>query len=212
MISITPTQLMRAAPGCRSPFVVADALNSAMRRFGIAESRDSVCAFLAQIAVESDQFNATRENLNYSAEGLMRTWPTRFPTIEIANAYARQPEKIANFVYANRLGNGPVESGDGWRYRGVGWIQCTGSVNINRALLELGLPAKQPELLESPVNAAASAGAYWARKPQLGTLALDLPNDNDVADFFSITRLVNGGTIGIKARLEFWARFKEIIL
>lgn len=211
MIQVSYAQIGAACPACRAPAVVSEALNESMERFGIAADRDFVCAFLAQLAVESNQFNAVRENLNYSAAGLMRTWPTRFRTLAFAEQYHRQPEKIANYVYANRLGNGPVESGDGWRYRGVGWIQCTGRTNIERALAELGLPPGDPKPLESPRFAALSAGAYWSRKPQLNLLADDLPNDDDVADFFSITRLVNGGTIGLAERREFWERFKAVI-
>lgn len=211
MIHVDYAQVAAIAPACRAPAVTAACLNEAMDRYGISADIDYVRAFIAQLAVESNQFNVTRENLNYSAEGLVKTWPTRFPTIEFATQYARQPEKIANYVYANRLGNGPPESGDGWKNRGVGWIQCTGATNINRALAELRLPAGDPTPLETPRWAALSAGAYWARKPQLNALADDLPHDDDVADFFSITRLVNGGTIGIKDRLMFWGRTKEVI-
>lgn len=211
MIVLTRAQFLAVAPACRAPDVVLPALNTAMRTYGIATDRDYVCAFLAQIATESNQFNATRENLNYGAIGLMSTWPTRFPTLDIAKFYERQPVKIANYVYANRLGNGDEASGDGWRNRGVGWIQCTGRTNIERALAELGLPPGDPTPLESPQYAAASAGAYWARRPQLAALAEDLPDDDDVADFFAVTRLINGGTIGIGHRREFWERAKAAI-
>lgn len=211
MIQITRTQLSAIAPACKYPDATVAALNDAMRTYSIATDRDFVCAFLAQLTCESNQFNATRENLNYSAEGLMKTWPARFPHLSVALSYAHQPEKIANFVYANRLGNGPPESGDGWRNRGVGWIQCTGATNVERALAELSLPPGDPTPLEAPRYAAASAAAFWARKPQLAALADDLPNDDDDADFFSITRLVNGGTIGLQQRRLFWERAKLAI-
>lgn len=211
MIQITEAQLVAIAPGCRHPARVVAALNPAMAKYAVSKDRDFVCAFLAQLCVESNQFNATRENMNYSAEGLMKTWPKRFPTLEFAQQYARRPEKIANYVYANRLGNGPPESGDGWKYRGIGWIQCTGADNIRRALDELGLPLAKLHVLETPEGAAESAAAYWARKPQLNALADDLPEDDDVADFFSITRLVNGGIIGIKERRIYWDRAKGVI-
>lgn len=211
MISITFTQLAKILPGCRNPMMWAPLLNSAMARFGIAADRDFVCAFIAQVAVESAQLNTLIENLNYSAEGLMKTWPKRFPTLEFAQKYHRRPLDIANYVYANRLGNGDVASGDGWEYRGRGLIQTTGKDNTLRALAELGLPADQHTKLETPEYAALSAGAYWARKPQLSALADDLPTDNDVADFFSITRLVNGGLIGITERREFWERAKAVL-
>lgn len=212
MIRVTYAQLAAIAPNCRFPQTTADALNEAMERWGIAADVDYVRAFIAQLAVESGEFNRTVENLNYSAEGLMKTWPSRFPTLAFAQQYARQPEKIANFVYANRLGNGPPESGDGWKNRGVGWIQCTGATNINRVLRELGLPEGDPTPLQLPKWAAQSAGAYWARKPQLNALADDLPHDDDAADFFSISRLVNGGTIGLAERRAFWAKAKQVIV
>ena len=213
MIQITKEQLLAITPACKNPGVVVGALNSVLRAYGaLSSDRDHVCAFIAQLAVESNQFNATRENMNYSAEGLMKTWPKRFPTLELAQRYARRPEAIANYVYANRLGNRDAASGDGWRNRGAGWIQCTGATNIRQALEDIGLsPDSDPTVLESPVHSAMSAGAYWNRKPQLNALADDLPDDDDAADFFSITRLINGGSIGIQERRLFWERAKLAI-
>jgi putative chitinase len=210
MIELNQTQLATIMPNCRRPVEWTRHLNVAMQKYGIAEDRDFVCAFLAQIAVESAELNTLIENLNYSAAGLLLTWPNRF-TPELANKLARRPMDIANHVYANRLGNGPPESGDGWEYRGRGLIQVTGKANTLKALAELGLSADQHTKLELPEYAAQSAGAYWARKPQLSALADDLPTDNDVADFFSITRLVNGGTVGIVERRKFWERAKAVL-
>ena len=89
--------------------------------------------FLAQCAHESAGFTRFHENLNYSAQGLMRTWPSRFPNLEAAAPYARNAEKTANHVYSNRLGNGNEASGDGWRYNGRGCIQLTGRENYRKA-------------------------------------------------------------------------------
>ena len=97
----------------------------AMAEFGIT-TRLREAAFLSQIAHESQGLMRLEENLNYSAQRLRAVFPKRFPTDAIANAFARQPEKIANSIYANRIGNGPPESGDGFRYRGRGFIQITG--------------------------------------------------------------------------------------
>jgi putative chitinase len=198
-------------PSCRDVDVKVHALNDAMTKWGVAKHVDFVAAFLAQLAVESQELNVYVENLNYGAVGLMTTWPKRFPTLDFAKTYERQPQKIANYVYAGRLGNGDVASGDGWRYRGHGWIQCTGRTNIDRALRELNLPPDDPTPLLRPAGAAHSAAAYWARKPQLSALAQDLPGDDDVADFFSITRLINGGTIGVKQRFAYWETLKRVL-
>lgn len=210
MVSVNVTQLRAIAPSCRYPDLTATCLNEAMQRFGIAADVDFVRAFIAQLAVESGQFNRTVENLNYDAAGLLRTWPKRFTPVTAAE-YARKPVQIANKVYADRLGNGNELSGDGWKYRGRGWIQVTGKDNTLRVLAEIGLPLTDYAQLEAPRFAALSAGAFWARKPQLNLLADDLPNDDDVADFFAISRMVNGGTIGIEERKMFWQRAKDVI-
>lgn len=210
MIELNQTQLARIMPNCRDVADWTRHLNTAMQHYGIAADRDFVCAFLAQIAVESAELNTLVENLNYSAEGLLKTWPKRF-TPELASMLARRPVDIANYVYANRLGNGPPESGDGWEYRGRGLIQVTGKTNTLRALAEIGLPVGQHSKLQLPQYAALSAGAYWARKPQLNALADDLPADDDVADFFSITRLINGGLIGIERRRAYWEKAKAVL-
>ncbi len=209
-LAVNAVQIKAIAPACRYPELVSVCLNESMQKYGIATDVDFVRAFIAQIAVESGQFNHTVENLNYDVDGLVHTWPARFTPI-LAAAYSRRPVEIANFVYANRLGNGDEKSGDGWRYRGRSWLQVTGKTNQERVLAELGLGPDQYAQLESPKYAALAAGAFWARKPQLNVLADDLPADNDVADFFSITRLVNGALIGIRERLEFWERAKMVI-
>ncbi|ABL00588.1 chitinase-like protein [Pelobacter propionicus DSM 2379] len=107
------------------------ALNSAMERFQINDT-PRMTAFLAQVGHESGQLTRLTENLNYSAKRLMQVWPRRFPSLERARAYEKNPQKLANLVYAGRLGNGGEGSGDGWRFRGRGLIQLTGSITSNR--------------------------------------------------------------------------------
>ncbi|HGM7691314.1 TPA: glycoside hydrolase family 19 protein, partial [Pseudomonas aeruginosa] len=140
------------------------------------------------------------ENLNYSAELLLRTWPKRFTPAE-AKQYARQPERIANRVYANRMGNGSPDTGDGYRYRGRGLIMITGHDNYAEAARALALPlVAQPELLEQRTWAAIAAGWFWQSRGL-----------NDLADqgrFEKITLRINGSFTGAEdrnARLE-WAR------
>ncbi|MCK8688225.1 glycoside hydrolase family 19 protein, partial [Pseudomonas umsongensis] len=122
---ITQQQLLQILPSAGPVAgVFVSALNEAMARFKIT-GRLRVAAFLAQVGHESGHLRALVENLNYSAEGLVRTWPKRF-TVLTATGAARKPEQIANIVYASRLGNGPAVTGDGWKYRGRGLIQVTG--------------------------------------------------------------------------------------
>ena len=151
-------------------------------------------AFLGQCMHESNNFKTLTENLNYSARGLMATWPRRFPTEEIANQYHRQPEKIANRVYGGRMGNGPEESGEGWLYRGRGLKQLTGKENYERCGSGLGVDlVSNPDWLLDPKYAALSAGWFWNRK-QLNDLA-------DSGDYKEMTRRINGGLIGYEDRV-----------
>lgn len=201
--------LERVFPACTAPGEWALPLKTAMDQYSISADKDFIAAFLAQVGTESGELNHLVENLNYSAEALMRVWPKRFPTIETAQRYARQPVLIANYVYANRLGNGDEASGDGWRYRGRGLIQVTGKTNQQTALAGIGY--SYPETLESKPGAALSAAWFWHKNPAFNKLADDLPNDDDAADFFSITRLVNGGTIGLAQRKVYWERLKAAL-
>lgn len=155
-------------------------------------TRLRVCAFLAQIGHESGGLQAVVENLNYSAEGLLKTWPTRF-TAATAAACARNPEKIANIVYANRMGN--TAPGDGWKYRGRGPIQITGKNNYLACGKALGLDlVANPEKLEQPEYAARSAAWFWESNG-LNALA-------DADRFTDITRKINGGTNGLEDRKQ----------
>ncbi|WP_070108461.1 glycoside hydrolase family 19 protein [Burkholderia plantarii] len=160
-------------------------------------------AFLATIGVESARLTAVAENLNYSAEGLIATFPKYFTEAE-AQQYARQPPAIANHVYAGRYGNGDEASGDGWRYRGRGLIQITFRDNYQLCAVALGLSlVQQPDLLLMPTNAAASAAWWWATHG-LNTLA-------DASQFQQITRVVNGGLNGYSQRLYLYGAAKKAL-
>ena len=185
---ITQQQLLQILPNAGPVAgVFVSALNDAMARFKI-EGRLRVAAFLAQVGHESGQLRTLVENLNYSAEGLIKTWPKRFNLLT-ATTVARKPEQIANIVYASRMGNGPAVTGDGWRYRGRGLIQVTGWVNYHAcgSALSLDLLSK-PELLEQPVYAALSA-AWWWSKHGLNELA-------DAGRFQDISSIINTGKPG----------------
>ena len=139
------------------------------------------------------------------------TWPKRFPTIEKAVEYERNPEKIANFVYAKRLGNGDAATGDGWRFRGRGVLQITGRENYRStgSNIDLDLEAA-PELLEQPLAAALSAAHFWKSRG-LNALADDRNDDNDDEDFVAITVLINGGKTGLAERRAYWDRAKTVL-
>lgn len=151
-------------------------------------------AFIGQCAHESANFKVLEENLNYSAEALMRVWPGRFPTREIADQYARNPEKIANKVYAGRMGNGNEESGEGWLYHGRGLIQLTGKDNYMLASDALQQDfIYSPDLVLAPRWAALTAGWYWNKR--------QLNKEADAKDFAGMTKKINGGTIGLDDRI-----------
>jgi putative chitinase len=181
-----------------------------MARFDIT-GIGRMAAFLAQIAHESGQLTRLSENLNYSAKRLLQVWSGRFPTLEKALVYERNPEKLACFVYARRLGNGDEASGDGWRYRGRGLIQLTGRGNYRAAAQGIGLPLEeQPELLVQPGPAALSAAWFW-KSHGLNELADDRNDDNDTEDFRTITRRINGGIVGLKERIALWEKAKAVL-
>jgi len=131
-----------------------DAINETFDRFDISTPERQAC-FLGQCAHESGGFTALKENLNYSAEGLTKVWPKRFPSLDVAQPYHRNPEKIANKVYADRMGNGNEASGEGFKYRGRGLIQLTGKDNYRACGEALGV-----DLLEDPDLVSRSPWRY----------------------------------------------------
>lgn len=185
-MKITPSHLV-AIMRCHDATarLWADPLNNACERFQI-NTPLRIAAFLAQVGHESGRLSRVIENLNYSAEGLQKTWPSMFDA-NLAAEYARKPERIANAVYNARMGN--TAPGDGWKFRGRGLIQITGKSNYIAcgAALQLDL-LTHPELLERPQHAAMSAAWYWESR-FLNALA-------DVGDIQNIGSLINTGRRG----------------
>lgn len=179
-------------------------LNAAMETFEI-NTLLRTAAFVAQTAHESAQYNRLLESLYYSkATGLMATWPKRFPTEASALPCVRNEEKLGNFVYANRMGNGDSASGDGFRYRGRGVIQLTGRDGYKRAGDALGLDlVGNPELAQTPEVAFNVAGLYW-KSNGLNALA-------DVPDFKAITQRINNGQTGQAERVQFYETAKRVL-
>lgn len=170
-----------------------DAINETFDRFDISTPERQAC-FLGQCAHESGGFTALKENLNYSAEGLTKVWTKRFPSLDVAQPYHRNPEKIANKVYADRMGNGNEASGDGFKYRGRGLIQLTGKDNYRACGEALGVDlVEEPDLVSNPQYAALSAGWFWD-KNKLNQFA-------DANDMTGLTKRINGGTHGLDDRV-----------
>lgn len=171
-----------------------DALNGTFSRFNINTPLRQA-AFIGQCGHECGNFKILEENLNYRAETLMKLWPKRFPTLEVANQYARNPKKIANQVYASRMGNRDEASGDGYRFRGRGCIQLTGHANYFHAGKALGVDfVKEPDLVATPQYAALTAGWFWSTH-KCNELA-------DASDWVNLTKKINGGTIGLQDRIN----------
>lgn len=170
------------------------ALNQLMPDYEINTPK-RVAAFIAQCAHESGGFRFLRENLNYKAESLIKVFPKYFKDMATAQAYARQPQKIANRVYANRMGNGDEASGDGWRYCGRGLIQLTGKDNYSWFAASIETPVEQvSEYLETFEGAAQSACWFWETN--------NLNQWADKGDIVTMTKRINGGTIGLEDRIK----------
>ena len=163
-----------------------------------------VAAFLAQTAHESGNYRAIKENLNYRAETLMKVWPRYFPNIEIANQYAHKQEAIANRAYGGRMGNGPEASGDGYKFCGRGLIQLTGKDNYTRYAqsLEIGLD-EASEHLTTFEGCVQSAAWFWE--------ANNLNQWADAGDILTLTKKINGGTLGLADRQKHYSHAMHVL-
>lgn len=187
------------------PQIVMSELPSVIDKFSI-DNPLRLAHFLAQASHESGGFQVIRENLNYSKDGLINTFPTYFDR-DASILYERKPELIANIVYASRMGNGNKESGDGWSFRGRGYIQLTGRDNytsFNKVVDDDIL--SDPDLVAS-VHPLLSAGWFWNRS-SLNTIA-DLGSSIDVVT--RITKCINGGINGLQDRLKRFNEFYNIL-
>jgi putative chitinase len=179
-----------------------EALNKILPDYGI-DTPQRVAAFVAQAAHESGNFTALHENLNYRAVTLRKVFPKYFPTDEMAAQYAQKPEKIANRVYANRMGNGSEESGDGFRYCGRGLIQLTGQQNYQNFADSIETPIEQvPDFLQTFEGAVQSACWFWENN--------NLNQYADTDDILTMTKRINGGTIGLEDRKRHYEHAKHV--
>lgn len=168
-------------------------INTVGNYYDMCSNVKRLAAFVAQIAHESGGFNFIKENLNYSANGLKSTFPKYFQDDDTAQQYAKQPERIANKIYANRMGNGDESSGDGYMFCGRGLIQLTGRENYTKFAQATNLSlADTISYLETPNGATASAGWFWDTNK--------LNRYCDSGDFITLTKRINGGTNGLDSR------------
>ena len=203
-MQITAEHIKSIFPKYKYPDDLADALTESFDKYEI-NTVNRAAGFLAQCGHESAGFTVLKENLNYSAEGLNKTFKKYFPTIADATPYARNPEKIANKVYANRMGNGPESSGDGYKFRGRGAIQLTGHDNYTKFAESVGLDVDSAVAdLETLDGAIESACWFWK------TNGLNAICDAD--DIVKMTKRINGGDIGLDDRKKHYEHAKHVLV
>jgi putative chitinase len=179
-----------------------EALSSILPEYEI-DSPQRVAAFIAQCTHESGGFKRLKENLNYKAESLVRVFPKYFPSLDLAKQYAHDQEKIANRVYGGRMGNGDESSGDGFRYCGRGLIQLTGRNNYTKFSESIGTAVEEvPALLETFEGAVKSACWFWKTN--------NLNQYADAGDILTMTKRINGGTIGLEDRIKHYNHALEV--
>ena len=206
MSIITKEQLAQLIPG--NPYLDqwCNALNEILPDYGI-DTPQRVAAFIAQCAHESGNFRALKENLNYRWETLRKLFSKYFPTDDLAKTYASMPNKqeaIANRIYASRMGNGDEQSGDGFRYCGRGLIQLTGKDNYTFFAGSLDIPVEEAaEYLQTFEGAVQSACWFWE------TNNLNQWADKD--DILTLTKRINGGTIGLEDRKKHYEHAKHVL-
>ena len=202
-MQITAEHIKAIFPKYKYPDDLADALTESFDKYEI-NTVNRAAGFLAQCGHESAGFTVLKENLNYSAEGLNKTFKKYFPTLADATPYARNPEKIANKVYANRMGNGPESSGYGYKFRGRGAIQLTGHDNYTKFAESVGMDVDSAVAdLETLDGAIESACWFWK------TNGLNAICDAD--DIVKMTKRINGGTIGLDDRKKHYEHAKHVL-
>jgi putative chitinase len=191
-------------PQCKQQQLWYDAIMETLPEYEI-DTELRFAAFIGQMAHESNSFNTLTENLNYSRDGLLRTFSKYFNQMNV-DAYTRQPQKIANKVYGNRMGNGNEASGDGFKYRGRGLVQLTGKDNYRDCSIALygdETLLNEPDQLLHPANAVSAACWFWNMR-NLSLLA-------DEQDMVTITKKINGGTHGLEERIVIYNHCLDVL-
>jgi putative chitinase len=200
---LTEELLKQVLPRNKAPNDLLVVLLNLLDRYEI-NTTNRIAGFLAQCGHESADFTALKENLNYGAAGLRATFPKYFPDDATAQAYERQPEKIANRIYASRMGNGAEITGDGYKYRGRGAIQLTGHDNYSQFATSIGKTLPETvEYLETLEGAVESACWFWKSRGLNATC--------DADDITAMTKKINGGTIGLDDRKAKYSKAKQLL-
>jgi putative chitinase len=200
---ITVEQLQQILPNNTSIHTLCASLNKILPKYDI-NTKNRISGFLAQCAVESAEFTKLTENLNYSSQSLMKVWPSKFTSAIFADRYARSPEKIANYVYANRYGNGNESSGDGWKYRGRGAIQTTFQANYKAFADYKQLPIDTVvAYCETLDGALESACFYWKKN--------NINQECDKDNIQSMTRKINAASLDLPQRTMYYEKAKSIL-
>lgn len=206
---VTREQMIEIAPECSHVIdKYLEALNEGFEKFG-DDTPLRQAAFIAQAGHESTRFTRVEENLNYSANGLLRTFPDYFTEVS-AKELAYKPMRIANKVYANKGGNGDEASGDGWKFRGRGWFQLTLQRNYMMAGKRLtgdqNFFLDSPDLVLEPEWSVRTAFDYW----EVNELA-KYADRNSVVEMRNMTRKINRGLRGLDDRISLWRKAKEVL-
>ncbi len=192
--TFTEAKLAKCLPRNKNIPELFKALNEMLPKYEI-NTVERVAAFLAQCGHESVDFTVLKENLNYSAEGLNKVFPKRFPTVAAAQPYNRNPEKIANKIYSDRMGNGPEASGEGFKYRGRGAIQLTGKDNYTAFSKSIGKTLDETVAHTETLAGAIESACWFWKKNGINEIA-------DKLDITAMTKKINGGTIGLAERKQ----------
>lgn len=200
---ITYEIIKKLFPQNKNPEELTDALNRIFPNYGFT-TNERIAAFLAQAGWESAQFTVFTENLNYSAAGLCKTWPTRFPTLDFARQYHRNPEKIANYVYGDRFGNGDESSCDGWKFKGRGCLQTTFKSNYEGLAEFINKDLDATVSFCETLDGAIISGIYFWIKNNLNQYA-------DFGDFVGLTKKINGGLSHLKERQELYTKALSLL-
>lgn len=202
-MELTKQQLKQLLP--KNPYIDQwhNALSQLLPDYEI-NTPQRIAAFIAQCAHESGNFIFLSENLNYKPESLVKIFHKYFPTIESTNGYAKNPQKIANKIYANRMGNGDEASGDGYKYRGRGLIQLTGKTNYTWFAASLEISPEEAAEYTQTFEGAAQSGCWFWETNKLNQFA-------DSGDILTMTKRINGGTIGLEDRKKHYAHALHVL-
>lgn len=200
---IKAEHIKKIFPNNKQPEALANALNYVLPQYDIT-SKEQVACFLGQCGHESGEFNVLKENLNYSAEGLCKVWPKRFPSASAAQPYNRNPEKIANKVYADRMGNGSEASGEGFKFRGRGCIQLTGKDNYTKFAKACGKSLDDAVSYCETLEGALASGAFFWKTNNLNRFV-------EKKDYTGLTKAINGGTHGLDDRTNKYKKALSVL-